>query len=214
MENEKRREAKELLKDFLAHIVVNDGNFFIVDWYSPKTSNMSARFILDIQNGTLIITGDSGDCVANWYHKMTPVDLKMSTKDARYFIEKVKCSTHLYTYDKFDALEDIEEFKASIEEGWEDGTPEELAEQLGRKYNGETTIREIIDDEFEDVDNYFNNYYCDSIGEPSYPEAVFDTITKFEPDYFCDGARFGCRISSRIYLWLEGYQMICNQLRI
>lgn len=209
---ERMREAKELQKDFVATIVRNDDDFFIVDWASPKTGNLSTRYFLDQKNGVFVIYGDSGECIASFYRNVTPRKLKSYISDVWYFVEKIRCSTSIYSYDKMDISEDLEELEKQYAEAWEDDA-EQLAESLNFHYEKGMTVQQLIYDEFEPVRDYFE--YTKVSDDTVYPDNIQDILSKFNPDWWNDGtAPIGRRISKRIYLWITGYEMLCEQLGI
>lgn len=209
---DKIREAKELQNDFVATIVRNDDEFFIADWASPKTGNLSTRYFLDQKNGVFVIYGDSGNCVASFYRNVTPRKLKSYISNVSYFVEKIRCSTSIYSYDIDDISEDLEEMQKQYAEDWEDDA-KQLAENLNVHYENGMTVRQLIYDEFEPVRNYFEETPISD--DTIYPDNVQDILSKFDPDWWNDGtAHIGRRISQRIYLWMAGYEMLCEQLGI
>lgn len=210
--------AKRLQKDFVATVVKNNLDFFIVDWASPKTGNLATRYILDIENGALIINGDSGSCVAQWYNRVTPEDLKIYLHDENYFISKIRTSTSTYSYNQENVEEDIEDMENDFINTFLDDDHEESARYLAEEimeipYSKGMTVQQLIHDEFEPIREYFGDAYLTDATE--YPEEVCDVFSKFDVDWQNDGRNhIGRRPSSKIYLWITGYQMICEQLGI
>lgn len=80
-------------------------------------------------------------------------------------------------------------------------------------YSKGMTVQQLVHDEFEPVRDYFENACLTDNTE--YPEEVCDVFSKFDADWRNDGKNhIGRRPSNRIYLWLTGYQMLCEQLGI
>lgn len=66
------------------------------------------NFIVDKKRGSLIISGDLGDCIATWYNKLTPEKINSFIRnDPEYFIKKIQCSTDKYRYDANCAYNEI-----------------------------------------------------------------------------------------------------------
>lgn len=216
----KLKRARDLQKDFIARTVKNDEDFFIVDWSSPKMENLATRYILDIKNGALMINGDSGSCIAMWYNHIAPKDLKSCMCDEYYFISKIRTSTNIYSYSKEDVEEDITDMEDNFintflgdNESREESTRYLAEEVLDIPYSKGMTVQQLVHDEFEPVRDYFENACLTDNTE--YPEEVCDVFSKFDANWKNDGGdHIGRRPSNRIYLWLTGYQMLCEQLGI
>ena len=129
-----------------------------------------------------------------------------------YFVEKIRCSTSIYSYDKKDISEDLAEMEKQYAEDWEDDA-EQLAESLNFHYEKGMTVQQIIYDELEPVRDYFEDTKVSD--DTVYPDNVQDILSEFNPDWWNDGtAPIGRRISRKIYLWIAGYEMLCEQLGI
>lgn len=204
MDKKWRAWAKDIFshfnQDFDSTLVFEDENFFIMDWRDKNGSgNLATRYIVDKKKGDLIIKGDSGDCIASWYNPVAVEDLVHYINSTGYFIEKMRCSTHKFTYDYQDIEEDLEEEKQEylkmLHEGDLDGiTEEELEEDFER-------MQEILDDY--------------PIGENTvYPEELTDLMSKYNTEWFESAfVRLGKRIDKRVYLWTYGYQEGVERLR-
>lgn len=116
MNKEWRVWAKDIFshynQEFDSTLVFEDDNFFIMDWRDKNGSgNLATRYIVDKQKGDLIIKGDSGECIASWYNPITVENLVHYINSAEYFIGKMRCSSHKYTYDYHDVEKDLEDEK-------------------------------------------------------------------------------------------------------
>lgn len=199
-----RNWAKEIFshygQEFEPVLVFEDDSFFIMDWRDKHGSgNLATRYIVDKKKGDLIIKGDAGDCIASWYNPLSVENLVHYINDTRYFIGKMQCTTHKYTYDWEDVKEDLEEEKQEylkmLREGDMDGmTEEELEEDFER-------MSDILID-FPLSEN------------SSYPEELTDLMSKYNPDWWEEAfSKLGMRISKRIYLWTYGYQEGVERIR-
>ena len=201
--------AKEVFshygQEFEAYPVQDDENFFIVDWRDKNGSgNLSTRYILDKQRGTLIISGDSGDCIASWYSPHTPNEVAGYLNDAYYFMQKVQCSSHNYVYHWEDVEADINDIRQEMlkiitdpENGINDdeGNPiteeqcnEDFDKMLRLIYDKWSPYKGcILSDNFEEL------------------------MSKYDVDWW-ESAGYGKRLDDRIYLWMYGFQECVKKL--
>lgn len=161
-ETEMIAHINKILEGFKATKVLDDGKFFIVDWRnSDGNGNLSARFYLDIENGTFIVTGDSGESVACWFNRVTPKQLKGYLGNVSYYIKKLQCTSDKYTYEYKDICEDLDVLqKEYIECAKEDGEDDEKLEE----------IREDFDE--------LKEYFCQYAGHDVFPECMTDIMEK------------------------------------
>lgn len=181
---------------FTAKMIQNDENFLIFDWRGKETFNLSTRYILDKKRGSLIISGDSGDCIASWYNALSAKEMEYLVNSTEYFIGKINASSNKYTYRYDDVKEDFYSWKKEIED--------------------EIDYDSVFDWEFEDdmdcllsgLLEYDNSGDCRIL-----TDEVLDIIEKYEGDTFESVLlSAGQRISTRIYLWTVGFQMGVTQL--
>ncbi len=187
-----REMAKKKFKDHKATIILHDDNFFIVDWRrSDGSGEYAVRYILDIQKGNFIVTGDLGDSIASWYNPVSPKNLKLYLDDILYYIGKLQCSSDLYCYRNEDIIRDLEDLK------------EEYTEI------SMTMDEEEINTDFEEMKEILL-----ALPLPcTYPEELTDLMQKYEEDWFDSNfAGIGKRVSPRVVLWAVGYQMACERL--
>lgn len=180
-------------QQFKAYPVQDDENYFIFDWRDSNGSgNLSTRYIVDKKRGIFIITGDAGSCIACWYHSVAAEDIEEYLYDIRYFIGKMQCTTHKYTYDSADAEEDINEIRKEILELYR-------ADNLAVEVEGEEEINEDFDEMIEILSDYNLQEHC------SYPSDFIEIMEKYDTDWW-EHSPYGERIDRRLYLWVVGYQ--------
>lgn len=179
-----------------ATLVQSDKNFFIVDWRNKNGScDYYVRFMLDIKLGTLIIQGDLGDCIARWYNNVTPKQLYSYVNTPEYFIGKFRVTSDDFTYMYKDALEDLEELKQRYLEGYRI-PPDEVEKDFD-------ILGEFInDDELRFGPDFFLGEGWGSI------------MYQYSDEPYVTFGELGKRVSARVYLWIEGYRMACEQLGI
>ncbi len=188
-----------------ATIIQNDNSFFIADWEDSNGSgNLATRYILDKKKGTLIITGDSGNCVALWHHKCTPGEVSEYLNNVNYFIQKIKCSTNIFKYEWKDVEEDINQEKEVYLKIINDENDELIGdfgvpiteEQCNKEFN------EMLDVLYEHWDIYKG---C------SYSERFDSLMSKYNSCWW-ECTNYGERIDERLYLWIYGYKKCIEKL--
>lgn len=189
MNKEIREKYAWHFKDHKATKVLDQEDFLILDWRKENGSSAYfVRYIVDIKRGSLIIQGDLGDCIATWYNRVAPEDMRYYINDVGYFISKFQCTTDKYNYDREDALADFED---SVKE-----------------YYSEVD-EELIENAKEAIENYWDdrNGHLDS--------SIIDAFHEIDQDWWDGGlTHLGERIDGRVYLWVIGFQMACDQLGI
>lgn len=196
MYEERKQKARERFKDFNATVVLRNDQFFIVDWRNKNGSgDYAIRYLLDIEKGNFIVTGDLGDSVACWFNRVTPEKLRSYINDIGYYMSKFQTTSDQYTYDQDDVEEDLENVK------------EEILSECPSLYWDEVDadfakMQELLDD----MDLGENNNYTDELTE------LFE---KYNDDWWeSDFVNLGRRTSQRVILWAVGFQMVCEQLGI
>lgn len=214
---EMRAWAKDIFshfgQEFEAYLVHEDDNIFVMDWKDKNGSgNLATRYIVDKKRGTFIITGDSGHCIACWYNPIKVEDLVHYINSTGYFMEKIQCTDHKYTYAPDDIDEDLEDTKQMI-----------VKEKL-EDYDGDEENIEYIEwlDEFEEDFMKISEIVTNSTPKRFCTEERFicsenldDLAEKYwgAPYYEAPWYDAGCRIDKRLYLWTYGYQEGVERLR-
>jgi len=189
MNKEIREKYAWHFKDHKATKVLDQEDFLILDWRKENgSSEYFVRYIVDIKRGSLIIQGDLGDCIATWYNSVTPEDMCRYINDAGYFMSKFRCSSDSYDYDREDAMED---FQSRINDYYSD-VDEELIENA----------KDAIDEYWDERHGYLDSN-------------ITDAFQEIDQDWWDGGlTNLGRRINGRVYLWVIGFQMACDQLGI
>lgn len=82
----------ECKKRFAAHkatLIQDTDRYMIIDWRKENGSGeYYVNYILDKKRGSLIISGDLGDCIATWYNPVKPNELRNYIKSIDYFMSK------------------------------------------------------------------------------------------------------------------------------
>lgn len=194
MENRKLK-AKTSFKNHQATVILRNEQFFIVDWKNKNGSGEYAvRYILDIQKGNFVVTGDLGDSVASWFNTVTPDNLKIYIRDIGYYMSKFQCSSDEYTYYWRDVKADLYAIKEEMRE-------------CGDFFEDE------INEDFKEMESILED--LDTYQISAYPKNLTDLFEKYNEDWWeSEFSDLGRRISQRVILWVEGFQMVCEQLNI
>lgn len=203
MDEKTREDCRKHFATHKATLIQDTERYFAMDWRrSDGSGEYYVNYIVDKKRGSIIISGDLGDCIATWYNKMSVEDLKKYIGDVGYFMKKFQCTTDGYTLYDDDIMDDIREQLNDFD------IPEFIRE-------GKLKYPFDFDDEGE-FWQMVENEICDSIrGRDFIPtEALRETIGLVDGDYFEWLYSCGKRIHPRVYLWAVGFQMACDQLGI
>lgn len=202
MSEKKWEEARQafIKRGHKATLIMDNGRYTAIDWKPEGDSyDYYINFIVDKMMGTLFITGDLGDCIATWFNPATAQDIAKYVHNIRYFISKMQTSSDKYTCDEDDVATDI---RSAIEDHWT-GAGESLAEK------------------YPEFDDYEWEEFRESIPESIHRGAFYpdsqqcEFLDKYYPEWW-DGSRVttaGQKISPRVYLWAQGFQMAVKQLQ-
>ena len=182
--------VKEYFKDHATTVAVANEHVMIIDWRNKNGSGEYAiRYILDLDKGNIIISGDLGDAIASWYGKKTALDLVSYTNDIEYFISKIKCSTDLYTYDKDDILEDLGSLKDELIDTGDVDTAD-------------------LDEDIDELASLIEEAPFDKNGGIYPTSEIEDLLEKYEYSWWESGlSSSGQRIAPRVIFWQIGLQM-------
>lgn len=194
MENRKLK-ARTSFKNHQATVILQNEQFFIVDWRNKNGSGEYAvRYILDVEKGNFVVTGDLGDSIASWFNKVTPDKLKIYIRDIGYYMSKFQCTSDDYTHDWEDVKADLYAIKEEI-------------------LNDRDFFEDEVNEDFNEMERILDDLDTYRVG--TYPEELTDLFEKYNTDWWeSDFSRLGCRIAQRVILWAEGFQMACEQLNI
>ncbi|WAW14762.1 hypothetical protein [Peptostreptococcus equinus] len=183
MNQSRIEEAKMSFKNHKATLIQNTDRYTIIDWKNEDGSNnYYINFIIDKLRGNFIISGDLGDCIATWYNKLNIKNLKAYIKSIDYFISKFRCASNCYTYDY-----------------------ETLLDDLLKQYD--MNIEDI-----EDIKYYMSDCYLNHKSGLIPSGEVVDILGKYDSDWWETFDYFGRDVDFRIFLWIVGFNMACEQL--
>lgn len=179
----------------------------IIDWRKADGSiDYYTNFILDKKRGSLIISGDLGDCVATWYNAVSPKEMKSYLKDIYYFISKFQCSTDKYIYDPDRAYEGI---KYQLKDYMELELEELLKACKKYLWYSVDTEEELWEAVKSDIDE---NWGSDI--NPHYSTDMMNFLGELDSEYYEWLYDCGKRVNMRVYLWAVGYEMAYTQLEL
>ena len=190
---------------FEAYLILDNPNFFIADWRDKNGSgSFATRFILDKKSGNLVITGDSGYCVASWHSANTPHDIASYLNDPCYFIEKMKCSTNMYRYEWDDVKDDINQFRKEVLEIVTD--PDDELEDS----EGNIITEERCNKDFDEMLSLLYESWS-LVNGCICTEKFEDIMIKYDPEWW-EHAAYGQRIDEGVYLWMYGFRECVKRL--
>lgn len=185
-------EARKIFekKHHKATLIQNTERYTIIDWRQENGSGeYYVNYIIDKKRGSLIISGDLGDCIATWYNRNSVHNIAKYVNSVGYFISKFQCASNSYDYDEDDILEDIkEELKGSDVE------------------------------HTEEFDNDWDDFTSD-FGDDVYSDGFHPSRDRIEfledylgSDWWEGASSWGQRINIRVFLWVAGLNMAVEQL--
>lgn len=199
MDSKIRENCQRHFKTHKATLIQDTDRYLAIDWRrSDGSGEYYVNYILDKKRGSLVVSGDLGNCIAIWYNTLDVTKLKSFINDIGYFIKKFQCSTDKYVYDEKDIIADIREMIK--------GKQIDLNEFV-----------ENNDDWYNDVDEFWrtveDEIYESRCGDTFMPtEHLVEIFSKIDADYYEWLYSCGRRIAPRVYLWAVGFQMACDQL--
>lgn len=181
-----------------AKLITDNEVITVIDWQDENgSSDYFVRYIIDKQRGSLIISGDLGDCISCWYNPVSISNLRNFIKNIPYWMGKFQCTSDDYDYDWEDIESDLNDIKEEYLNDIEDYdfTEEEIEEDFKE-------MLEICED------LTFSSHM-------TYPSDLIELMEKYNTDWWeSDFVRIGKRVSPRVYLWSDGFIQACNQLGI
>lgn len=186
----------EKFKTHRATLLIDDERWFIVDWRrSDGDIYYYVNYIVDKKRGSLIVSGDLGDSIATWYAPATPEDIAQYIKNnVGYYIDKMECSSHKYTYETDDVIEDIKTYISD--------------EDIAESGYGIIEFWSDVEDEINNCPGMtwsVSRCFCPS-------DSLIDLLSKIDGDCWEWISTCGRRISVNPYLWAAGFNMALEQL--
>ncbi len=177
-------------REHKATLIQNTERYTIIDWRQENGSGeYYVNYIIDKKRGSLIISGDLGDCIATWYNRNSVHNIARYINSIGYFIGKFQCASDCYDYDEDDILEDIED---------------EL------KDAGVERTEEFEDDWDDFTSDFGDDVYRDGF-HPSSDKTEF-LEAYLGSDWWEGASTWGRRINGRVFLWVAGLNMAVEQL--
>lgn len=196
MKEEMFKICQERFATHKATLIQDTDRYLAIDWRKGNGSgDYYVNYILDKKRGSLIISGDLGDCIATWYNKVSAKNMKSYIGSIDYFISKFQCASDDFTYDEDDIVADI---RKTITEREYD-----ISYCCERNCVSESELWEEIEHEV------YESIQC---GKFVPTERLLEIIGWIDGDYFEWIGYCGKRISPRVYYWAVGFQMACEQL--
>lgn len=194
-------------KYFSAHkatLLQNDEEYMMIDWRRDNGSvEYYINFVVDKKHGNLIISGDVGYCIAAWRCPLTIAKLKTYINDVPYFVRKIQCSTDKHTWNPDDILADIKNIFNECEYNDRIQRYIEYINNYGYSYETENNFWA----------NIKNEIYESEYGDKFVPtSSLIDIMSYFDTEYYEWLYTCGRRINFRVYLWVTGFIMACEQL--
>lgn len=173
-----------------ATLIQNTERYTIIDWRQENGfGEYYVNYIIDKNRGSLIVSGDLGNCIATWYSRSSVHHIVRYISNVDYFISKFQCASNSYDYDEDDILEDIRE---------------ELT-------NSGVECTEAFEADWNNFTSDFGDDVCKDGFHPNSDRTEF-----FEnylgPDWWQSANSWGQRINRRVFFWVEGLNMAVEQL--
>lgn len=194
LEIQELKKAKQAFKkrDHKATLVQNTDRYTIIDWRrADGGGDYYVNYIIDKKRGSLIISGDLGDCIATWYNPNNVHHIAQYIQHIYYFIGKFQCASDCYDYDDDEIINDIED---ELEQTEVEHTEEFEDDWDNFKY---------------EVPDYVNKHGFFPNGD------VADFLEKYLGDDWWEGSStWGRTVNPRVYLWAAGLKMAVDQLDV
>lgn len=190
-----KKYGKQTFATHKATLLQDTDRYFAADYRrADGSSNYYINFIVDKQRGSLIISGDLGDCIATWYNPLTPQKINGYIRNnVWYFIEKIQCSTDMWRYDSDDAYFEIYDM---LTDGEDFEVPANYCYLSKSEFFAE--LREEVDKSYD-------------YGEFHPTEKLWDMVAAVYPD--CESLHCcGRSVAMRVWLWLYAFDDVCRQI--
>lgn len=196
MNEEIRRNCRERFAAHKATLIQDTERYLAIDWRkSDGGGDYYVNYILDKKRGSLIISGDLGDCIATWYNKLSAAKVKSLVNDVDYFIGKFQCASDDYTYYEDDVMTDIRNQLNDLD----------ISEFVNDEWHGD------IYDLWQTIEDEVSESTC-RLGKFLPTDELVKIMGEVDSDFSQWLYSCGQRIHPRVYLWAVGFQMACEQL--
>lgn len=197
MNNEIYKTCQERFATHKATLIQDTDRYLAIDWRKSNGSgDYYVNYILDKKRGSLIISGDLGDCIATWYNKLDAAKVKSFVNDVPYFMGKFQCASDQYTYNEDDVAADVVDRLREFD-----------LDDIAISNN----LSDSLDDFWVDIKREISESTCRR-GEFLPTDKLIEVIEQIDADFSEWLYSCGQRIHPRVYLWAIGFQMACDQL--
>lgn len=203
-----REQVRQKFVNHKATIVLGTDRFTSIDWRNENGgAEYYINYTLDKEQKYLYISGDLGECIANFYG-INDIDFEKIAEtinnDADYFISRFCTSTDTEYYDAERilklALEELESSNPNLIEDYLLTQPTDIM----TRDDVETAILEDIENNMFEDDTIFDVY-------GNFP--IFEQIDYEFRDWLPYVAQKGIRIFPKVYYWVEGLCESVKQLK-
>ena len=172
-----------------------DNGILGLEWKNRDGSGTyQSRYIIDLEKGNIIITGDCGNAIACFSNQLKVEQLSGLVSNIGYFAEKIRCGEGMFTYEPEDIEADLQ-----------------FAEECWRKKHHENWS-DTITDSVKRLRIWFSE---NEVAGTDYPKEICDILEEMEPNWrHAVYLRFGKRLSARVYMWQIGLQMALEQISL
>lgn len=184
-------------KNHIATLITDTETCTVIDWKNQNGSrDYWIRYILDKENGTLIITGDLGYSISCWHNSLDVCQIRKLVKNIPYWMSKFQCTTDDYEY-KFEDIEsDLNDIK---EEYLDEMHVPDLEIEVERQFREMLGICAKLE---------FSSHM-------TYPRELTKLMKQYDSDWEeSNFSRIGRRISPRVKLWSKGLIEALEQLEL
>lgn len=203
IEEEILNNCKKRFASHKATLIQDTDRYLIFDWRKADGSiDHYVNYILDKKRGSLIISGDLGDCIATWYNPVKPNELRNYIKSIDYFMSKFQCSSNKYRFDYDDIFEDV---KDHLEEYYD-------IDFLMQTYENHYGYVSDEEDFWDSLKNEINERFYRFDEPPRYSDDLLGFLSDVDADYYEWLYDCGKRTDMCVYLWSVGYEMAYTQL--
>lgn len=196
---EAKKQYSEKFKDHKAKLLMDGDRYAAIDFRNENGSSCYyVNFLIDKLTGMLVVSGDLGTCIAQWFNKVNLIEMKsLVSESPDYFASKFQCASDQYYYDPEQIFNALVEFYGK----------EELA-GVDKVY------------EWDTGDSIFDDLKCavedsvtcgDTVFSPS-PRLIYLWQDVLGCDLYDLYGFTEKLIDTRVYLWMIAFEKSCTQL--
>ena len=196
---EVRKQYSERFKDHKATLLMNTDRYASIDFRNKNGSSCYyVNFLIDKLTGMLVVSGDLGTCVAQWFNKVNLTELKsLVSESPQYFVSKFQCASDQYYYDAEQIFGALVEFYGKdelddVDKVYEGDTDNSIFDDLKCAIEYSITCGDTVFSPSSRLIYLWQDILgCDLYDLYGFPEKLIDT---------------------RVYLWMIAFEKACEQL--